>query len=101
MRRRAGNGGFGLASADKEQRLACVEYYRHILNKINRANDRFGMKKILALEIQSAPLAGSDEVALAAECFAESMQQIARWDWPCELVSSNNPSLSRSRRPAG
>lgn len=95
MRRRAGNGGFGLASADKEQRLACVEYYRHILNKINRTNDRFGMKKILALEIQSAPLAGSDDVALAAECFAESLQQITRWDWPCELVIEHCDAMNK------
>ncbi|WP_279205520.1 DUF4862 family protein [Obesumbacterium proteus] len=96
MRRRAGHGGFGLASADKDQRLACVEYYRHILNKINRTNDRFGMKKILALEIQSAPLAGSDDVALAAECFAESMQQITRWDWPCELVIEHCDAMNKS-----
>ncbi|AJR00782.1 hypothetical protein F652_2793 [Enterobacteriaceae bacterium bta3-1] len=86
MRRRGKNSGFGLASSDTEQRLACVDYYRHILDKINRANDRFGMQKVLALEIQSAPLAGSGDVMLAAECFADSMRQIVSWDWPCELV---------------
>ena len=30
MRRRGGNGGFGLASSDEEQRKACVAYYRHL-----------------------------------------------------------------------
>ncbi|MDU2878795.1 MAG: DUF4862 family protein, partial [Enterobacter sp.] len=30
MRRRGSNGAFGLASADEEQRKACIEYYRHL-----------------------------------------------------------------------
>ena len=34
MRRRGENGGFGLASSDEEQRKACVEYYRHLQQKI-------------------------------------------------------------------
>lgn len=36
MRRRGGgNTAFGLASSDEEQRLACVEFHHHLLNKIN------------------------------------------------------------------
>jgi hypothetical protein len=47
MRRRSGgNLAFGLASSDEEQRRACVEFHRHLLNKINAVNQRFANKVI-------------------------------------------------------
>lgn len=56
MRRRGTNGAFGLASADEEQRKACVDYYRHLLRKIDAINTRFP-GKIIALENAAAPQA--------------------------------------------
>lgn len=41
MCRRGSNGAFGLASADEEQRKACIEYYRHLHQKIDAVNTRF------------------------------------------------------------
>ncbi len=94
MRRRGANGGFGLASTDEAQRQACVELYRHILDKINQANDHFGCKKVLALELQSAPLAGCKDSHSAAACFQTSLHQMLEWDWPCELVVEHCDAMS-------
>ncbi|WP_297207140.1 DUF4862 family protein [uncultured Pluralibacter sp.] len=85
MRRRAENGGFGLASADEAQRQACIEYYRHLLRKITAVNSaRRG--KVIALELQAAPVASNSSVAQATEAFSRSLKEIAAWDWPCELL---------------
>jgi hypothetical protein len=51
-----GGNGFGLASSDEEQRRACVEFHRHLHNKINAVNQRFA-NKVISLELQAAPLA--------------------------------------------
>lgn len=86
MKRRGSNGGFGLASSDESQRQACIDLYRHILDKIHQANDRSGHQKVLALELQSAPLAGSNDAKAASVAFQASLNQMLEWDWPCELV---------------
>ncbi len=85
MRRRGTNGAFGLASADEEQRKACVEYYRHLQQKIAAVNARFP-GKVIALEMQAAPQAGNASVEQAIEAFARSIREIAGWDWSCDLV---------------
>lgn len=54
MRRRGTHGAFGLASADEAQRKACVNFYRHLHQKIDAVNARFP-GKIIALEMQAAP----------------------------------------------
>lgn len=85
MRRRGTNGAFGLASADEEQRKACVEYYRHLLRKIDAINTRFP-GKIIALEMQAAPQAGNQSVEQATAAFSRSVREITSWDWSCDLV---------------
>ena len=85
MRRRGGNGAFGLASADEEQRQQCVAYYRHLLNKITAVNKAHS-GKVIALEMQAAPQAGNGNVQQATDAFARSINEITAWDWPCELV---------------
>ncbi|EBW4357325.1 DUF4862 domain-containing protein [Salmonella enterica subsp. enterica serovar Kintambo] len=85
MRRRSENGGFGLASSDEEQRKACVEYYRHLHQKINKINGN-NTGKVIALELHAAPLAGNPNVAQATDAFARSLKEIANWDWSCDLV---------------
>lgn len=94
MRRRASNGGFGLASSDEEQRRACVDYYRHLHNKIRAVNARFP-GKIIALEMQAAPLAGNASVEQATDAFARSIAEIARWDWDCELVLEHCDAMNQ------
>lgn len=83
MRRRSENGGFGLASSDEEQRKACVEYYRHLHQKINKINGN-NTGKVIALELHAAPLAGNPNVAQATDAFACSLKEIANWDWSCD-----------------
>lgn len=84
-KRRHSNADFGLASENEEQRRECINYYQHLYDKIQRINDRFGIKKILALEIQSAP-ALNLKLDQAKDSFKRSLQEISQWDWPCELI---------------
>jgi len=94
MRQRAGNGGFGLASADEPQRLACVAYYHRLQQKINAINS-CQPGKIIALEMQSAPQAGNTSVSQATDAFARSIQEIARWEWSCALVLEHCDAMDR------
>lgn len=95
MRRRGGNGGFGLASADEEQRRECVAYYRHLHQKINTTNAAHN-NKIIALELQAAPQAGNANVAQATDAFARSVKEIASWDWSCELVLEHCDAMTQT-----
>ena len=75
MRRRGENGGFGLASSNEEQRKACVEYYRHLQQKIAKINGKTA-GKVIALELHAAPLAGNANVDQATDAFARSLKEI-------------------------
>ncbi|MBS8597765.1 DUF4862 family protein [Escherichia coli] len=92
MRRRSENSGFGLASSDEEQRQVCVAYYRHLFNKINSLQ----ANKVLALELQAAPLATNPNVMQATDAFARSLKEIASWDWPCKLVLEHCDAMTSS-----
>ncbi len=94
MRRRGVNGGFGLASSDEDQRRACVDYYRHLRQKINAVNARY-RGKVTALEIHAAPLAGSSNVAQATDAFARSIKEIASWDWSCNLILEHCDAMTQ------
>ena len=95
MRRRSGgNLAFGLASSDEEQRRACVEFHRHLLNKINGVNQRFA-NKVISLELQAAPLGGNADVAQATDAFARSIKEIASWDWSCSLVLEHCDAMNK------
>lgn len=95
MRRRSGgNLAFGLASSDEEQRRACVEFHRHLLNKINAVNQRFA-NKVTSLELQAAPLGGNADVAQATDAFARSIKEIASWDWSCSLVLEHCDAMNK------
>ncbi|EOY5730360.1 TPA: DUF4862 family protein [Enterobacter bugandensis] len=85
MRRRGTNAAFGLASADEEQRKACVEFYRHLHQKIDAVNVRFP-GKVIALEMQAAPQARNASVEQATEAFSRSIREIVSWNWSCDLV---------------
>ncbi len=94
MRRRGLNSGFGLASSDETQRRACVDYYRHLQQKIASVNARHG-GKVIALEIQAAPLAGNADADQATEAFARSIEEIASWDWSCKLVLEHCDAMTQ------
>jgi len=95
MRRRSCvNLAFGLASSDEEQRRACVEFHRHLLNKINGVNQRFA-NKVISLELQAAPLGGNADVTQATDAFARSIKEIASWDWSCSLVLEHCDAMNK------
>lgn len=95
MRRRSGgNLAFGLASSDEEQRRTCVEFHRHLLNKINAVNQLFA-NKVISLELQAAPLGGNADVAQATDAFARSIKEIASWDWSCSLVLEHCDAMNK------
>ena len=95
MRRRSGgNLAFGLASSCSWQRRACVEFHRHLLNKINGVNQRFA-NKVISLELQAAPLGGNADVAQATDAFARSIKEIASWDWSCSLVLEHCDAMNK------
>ena len=95
MRRRGSNGGLGLASADEAQRRESVEFYRHLLQKVSTINTRFP-GKVIALEMQAAPQAGNASVAQATDAFARSINEIAAWDWPCDLILEHCDAMTGS-----
>ncbi len=85
MQQRASQPGFGLASADETQRQACLNWYRHLYQKINRINDSAAKKRVIALEIHAAPLATAS-VEHSTAAFNASLDELTRWDWSCDLV---------------
>ncbi len=93
MRRRAGNGGFGLASTDEEQRRECVAYYRHLQTKISAINAKHA-GKVVALELQAAPLSGNASIEQASEAFSRSLKEITSWDWHCKLVMEHCDAMN-------
>lgn len=95
MRRRGLDGGFGLASADEAQRQACVNYYRHLWQKVTDINSRHP-GKIIALEMQAAPQSGNTSVEQATDAFSRSINEISRWHWPCELVLEHCDAMTGS-----
>ena len=95
MRRRGSNGGFGLASADEDQRRESIAFYRHLLEKINAVNTRFP-GKVMALEMQAAPQKDNASVEQATEAFARSINEISAWDWSCDLVLEHCDAMTGS-----
>lgn len=94
MAKRATNGHFGLASTDQQQRQACIKFYRHIYEKIQKTNDLFATNKVIALEIQSAPSTGERDASIASHYFADSLKTLSQWDWPCELIIEHCDALT-------
>lgn len=95
MHRRANNSGFGLASANEEQRRECIDYYRHLHRKINKINESYP-NKIIALELQGAPQAGNTSVEQASDAFARSINEITAWEWSCELVLEHCDAMTQA-----
>lgn len=95
MQQRAVNPAFGLASSDDTQRKACINWYRHLYNKINHINDEAGRQRVMALELHAAPDTRDSSVARAAEAFAASMDEIEGWDWPCPLVLEHCDAMDK------
>jgi hypothetical protein len=82
---------YGLASDSAEGRKAALRDLRHVRDVVARVNDGAGAGRVAAVEIQSAPhpmMAAfspdydpTSTVHFAAQCYGDSVSEIASWDW--------------------
>ena len=72
---------FGLASTDEAGRKAALEMARSANAAIKRLNAAVGRNAVIAVEVQSAPSQGPAGGTGAATAFADSLADIAAWDW--------------------
>jgi len=72
---------FGIASTNAEGRKAAVAFTRQANEAVKRLNDAVGRKAVIAVEVQSAPSQGAAGGQGASDALAESLKEIASWDW--------------------
>jgi Domain of unknown function (DUF4862) len=67
---------FGLASPDARGREAALRFTAGLRDAVHRIAQHLGRASVLAVELHSAPTGRGDATA-----FAESLAQVAGWDW--------------------
>ncbi|MCC6854994.1 MAG: DUF4862 family protein [Microbacteriaceae bacterium] len=77
MRRIAVDPEYGLASPDRQGRTAALADVERLRRDVHRLVERSGRPSVIAVELHSAPRGGR----ASSEAFAESLQEIAAWDW--------------------
>ncbi len=70
---------YGLASTSDEGRGAAIEDVRAIHREVTAIRAVLGDTSVVAVELHSAPVAGAG--ASSADRFADSLAEIAAWDW--------------------
>jgi hypothetical protein len=71
---------FGLASDDTAGRKAAIGFAAKARDAIGRLNATVGRNAVIAVEVQSAPTQGGTGKS-SVGAFAESLTEIAGWDW--------------------
>jgi hypothetical protein len=87
----ASGGTYGLASDSEEGRKAALRDMRHVRDVVEEVAESAGAGEVIAVEIQSAPhpmmtafspqYDPTSAVRFAAQCYADSVAEIASWDW--------------------
>lgn len=72
---------FGLASDDAAGRKAALDFTRKAKDAVGRLNDAVGRAAVVAVEVHSAPSQGAAGGKGSASAFAESLAEVAGWDW--------------------
>lgn len=72
---------FGLASDDEEGRQAAVAFIRQALPVVARLNDQAQRRRVVAVELHSAPRRGVAGITASVRSLARSLAEIAGWDW--------------------
>lgn len=73
---------FGLASADRSGRDAAVRMVAGVRDAVERVVQAAGRPAVHAVELQTAPGRTADRAAAGtAEALAESLRELAGWDW--------------------
>ena len=70
---------YGLASTSDDGRRAAIEHVRELHADATAVRDVLGDDSVVAVELHSAPVAGVG--ASSVERFADSLAEIAGWDW--------------------
>lgn len=94
MGRRSKEAGYGLASTDEEGRKNAIAHLRHIKEQMDLVSQKYGHNRFTSLEIQSAPLKGSDDVEGAAHAFMRSLAEIKALDFPCPVAIEHCDSMT-------
>jgi hypothetical protein len=84
----------GLASVDPEGRARAITLLARARDDVHRLADAAGRPRVLAVEVHSAPRGGS-----SAEALAESLREIAAWDWAGATVVVEHCGRSRTPVP--
>ncbi|HVI50430.1 MAG TPA: DUF4862 family protein [Candidatus Sulfotelmatobacter sp.] len=72
---------FGLASDDEDGRRAAVDFIRQAVPVVSRLNDQAHRRRVVAVELHSAPRRGVTGVTASPASFARSLAEIAGWNW--------------------
>jgi len=72
---------FGLASNDKEGRLAAVSMQKRVNEILHTMNDKYSRKSVIAVQMVSAPSFPVEGVSSSIDSFKQSLDEILSWDW--------------------
>ncbi len=72
---------FGLASTDASGRKAALDMARSANDAVKRLNAAVGRQAVIGVEVQSAPSQGPAGGTGSAAAFADSLTELAAWDW--------------------
>lgn len=75
------NKAFGLASEDAAGRKAALDFVKAAKDAVGRLNAAVGRNAVFAVEVQSAPSQGPAGGKGSASAFADSLAEVAAWDW--------------------
>lgn len=90
---------FGLASENEESRLKAVAFYVEANEAVQRINNYFGARKVVAVALPSAPSLKNDVVSSSKESLVRSLTVLAKLDWQgaklviehCDSGRESNP----------
>lgn len=90
---------FGLASDDAAGRKAAIDFARQALEAVGRLNAAAGRNAVIAVEVQSAPTQGAAGGKGSAAAFADSLAEIAGWDWQSARIVIEHCDAFRPGHP--
>ena len=90
---------FGLASVDSGGRKAALEMARSANAAVKRLNGAVGRHAVIAVEVHSAPSQGPAGGTGSAAAFAESLAELAAWDWQGARIVIEHCDAARAGHP--
>ena len=75
------NPAFGLASCDLAGRMAALAFAEEARQAVLRLNKAAGRRRVIAVEVHSAPRRGKEGTASSVGNLTQSLIELAGWDW--------------------